>query len=136
MASITHITKRHIMCHKTHSLRDGQKLTYSQAVYLAIVNTDFRSFLLLSSFSAYCSSPNSGLPRKLTFYGPSYFDPTTGEVEGICKKIFLLLFQFFMEADFRVFSLLFMTSVWLRQLGPTLVPGVLLMKLTFKKRNL
>ena len=75
------------MCHKTHSLRDGQKLTYSQAVYLAIVNTDFRSFLLLSSFSAYCSSPNSGLPRKLTFYGPSYFDPTTGEVEGICKKI-------------------------------------------------
>ena len=42
-----------------------------QAVYLAIVNTDFRSFFfsLLSPFIAF------HLPRKLIFYGHLYFGP-------------------------------------------------------------
>ena len=45
--------------------------------------------------------------------------------EGICKKIFL---NFFTEADFRVFFLVFTANVWSRPPGPTLVPGVLYMQ--------
>ena len=42
-------------------------------VYLAIVNTDFRSFFLF---------PPSGIPMKLIFMGPHILT----QLEGICKK--------------------------------------------------
>ena len=75
---------------------------------LTIVNTDFRSSSL--SLYAHCFSPTSGIPRKLIYYGPLYFDIT---IKNFCSTWF--------SASF----LLFTASIRSRKPAPTLVPGVL-----------
>ena len=92
--------------------------SFGTGVYLAIVNTTFRSFFLsLSLLIAF--HPLRGEPRKLNFMGTQIVT----QLEGICKEINIYFFKF-TEADFRGFLLLYTASVQSWPLGPTLVPGV------------
>ena len=79
-----------------------------QAVYLAIVNTDIRSF----SLPAHLFLPTLGLPRKLIFMGPHFW-------RNLKENDFFL--NIFYGSWF---SGIFTAIVLLQPPEPTLVPGV------------
>ena len=66
----------------------------------------------LISFHMYCFSPISGIPRKLIFYGHSYFGPI---IKRMCKKSFLeknyeIRFSFFYSGGRKRSSPLFLLT--------------------------
>ena len=70
-------------------------------------------FLSSSLFSIFCFWPTSGIPRKLIYYGPSYFDYKDYVKE---KIIFKYLNYLFMEADLSFFPAFYrqcsVAAVW------------------------